>query len=102
MAPSSTRTVSSARPGAGSPTRTDRVRITTGPTDSGTPIAGRTVTLKLGGTTVATAVTDADGFYGIAYKHTGKAADYTLETAGKAPVTITLKSNGIAVVNFEF
>jgi hypothetical protein len=83
------------------------------------PLVGLQVLLKLNGVTVGAAYTDADGFYAINYKHTGKAADYVVElvnplanptvvsngatisgTPGSTTKTVTLKSNAFVVVDF--
>jgi hypothetical protein len=87
-------------------------RLTIGPTDSGTAIAGQLVELKDGGTVVGSAVTDVDGMFLIAYKHTGKETIYQVviptQPAGTsspaAPVSqdVSLKANGIASANFVF
>jgi hypothetical protein len=50
---------------------------------------------------IGTVVTDADGVYLLVYKHTGKAAYYTVKLPdyGKQ-VKVLVKSNGWAIVNF--
>ena len=46
--------------------------------------------------------TDADGFYMFTYKHTGKAATYTIKVPSLGlQKSVTLKANGYALVNFE-
>ena len=58
-------------------------------------------TLKnAGGTVVATGVTDKDGFYALIYKHTGKAANYTVKL-GNVSKVVTLKANGWAEVDYD-
>jgi hypothetical protein len=53
------------------------------------------------GKLVGYAVTDADGVYQIIYKHTGKAATFTVKVPSlKLQQTVTLKANGFGVVNF--
>jgi hypothetical protein len=45
---------------------------------------------------------DADGFYMFAYKHTGKAATYTIKVPSLGlQKSVTLKANGFALANFE-
>jgi hypothetical protein len=53
-------------------------------------------------TVVGTVTTDPDGVWQILYKHTGKAANYTvkLPDLGRQQ-TVTLKANGFAIVNFD-
>ena len=54
------------------------------------------------GTLIATTTTDRDGFYTITYKHTGKAANFTVKLPDYGTQkTVTLKANGFARVNFE-
>ncbi len=72
-------------------------------TTNGKPKAGVVVRL-LGsaGNLIASASTDQDGFYQIKYKHTGKAATFTVALPGYNQVqTITLKANGSALVLFD-
>lgn len=74
---------------------------------NGNPIAGATVTLKKGSTVLGTVLTDEDGWYQIVYKHTGKAADFTI-TISKVPgksgytltKTVTLKANAYFQIDF--
>jgi hypothetical protein len=68
--------------------------------NDGSPIAGATVKIYQGKTLYATAYTDADGWYMCNFKYTGKATSFTVKVAGFADQTVTLKSNGFAVVNF--
>ena len=52
--------------------------------------------------TLATLYTDQDGYYMYAYKHTAKAATYTLKLpAYNKSQAITVKANGFAAVDFE-
>ena len=70
---------------------------------SGDPVAGKKVEL-VGptGKVVGTATTDGDGFYQVLYKHTGKAANYTVRVpANNLKQVVQLKANGFAVVLFE-
>jgi len=71
---------------------------------SANPIVGATVQLKLGNTAKATATTDSDGFYFIAYKHTGKATDYKLiaSSIGYTPVTWTVSVKANTFYYHEF
>jgi hypothetical protein len=53
------------------------------------------------GKVLATITTDQDGWYVYTYKYTGKAATFTIELpAYVLSQSVTLKSNGYAVVNF--
>ena len=53
-------------------------------------------------TVVGTATSDENGVWQIVYKHTGKAANYTVKLLGLGrQQTITLKANGFVLVNFE-
>jgi len=81
--------------------------VITGVADA--PIVGQTVVLKLGSVIVGTTTSDSDGYYQIAYKHSGKTANYTVQLVAPfvAPAVatskpVTLKSNGFVVVNFQF
>ncbi len=71
---------------------------------SNTPVAGATIVLKKGITTVGTGITDDDGWYQIVYKHTGKAAPFTVTFSKVGYVTqtksVTLKANAYAQVDF--
>jgi hypothetical protein len=54
------------------------------------------------GGVLTTQYTDEDGYYMYAYKHTAKAATYTVKLPGWAKSTsITVKANGFAPINFE-
>jgi hypothetical protein len=54
------------------------------------------------GKIVGTTTTDEDGFYQIVYKHSGKAANYTVKLPDyKIQKTIQLKAGGYALVMFE-
>jgi hypothetical protein len=88
------------------------------------PVAGMTVQLFRGTAFVGSAITDENGGYSIAHKHTGKADEYTVlifdpfagitifagpgatisgMTVGQPPSTIssaTIKANGLVIVNF--
>jgi len=90
-------------------------RVTTNATGDG--LAGQTVSLYMGtsasGTPVATAITDADGWYTLGYKHTGKEAPYTVKVTSKPnqaaappltanPAAVTLKANGFVQVDYVF
>jgi len=70
------------------------------------PLPGSTVTLRNpAGTLVGTATADEDGFYQINYKHTGKAATYTLRVVtirGTQTLKITLKANALYEADFRF
>jgi len=58
--------------------------------------------LNSSGGVVGTATTDADGFYQIFYKHTGKATNFTVILPSlKIKQTVQLKANGFAAVLFE-
>jgi hypothetical protein len=58
--------------------------------------------LNSSGSVVGTTTTDADGFYQIFYKHTGKAANYTVNLPDlKVKQVVQLKANGFAAVLFE-
>jgi len=60
--------------------------------------------LTSSGAILATVTTDKDGFYSYNYKQTGKAANFTvylLDHPEVLPVTVTLKANAIAVVDFH-
>jgi hypothetical protein len=59
------------------------------------------VTLKnASGAVIATSITDKDGFYGLNYKHTGKAARFTV-VLGNVSQVVTLKANGWAEVDYD-
>jgi hypothetical protein len=83
-------------------------RVTIGPTEFGTPVVGHIVELWLGGSKLADAKTDEDGFYLITHKHTGRETTYEVRTTAPPATTgdtsqlVALKANGIAVANFEF
>jgi hypothetical protein len=63
--------------------------------------AGAGVEVRIFGGSIYTIVlTDDDGWYGLEFKHKGKAADYTIETSGYAPQIITLKAAHFSEVNF--
>jgi len=59
------------------------------------------------GTLVGTAVTDSDGFWGLYWKHTGKAALYTIVACDPEDayycktVGVTVKANGFVIVNIQ-
>jgi len=54
------------------------------------------------GDLIATTTTDADGFFSFPYKHSGKAATYTVKVqAYKLQSAVTLKANGYALVVFD-
>jgi hypothetical protein len=66
------------------------------------PLAGvRVQVFGPSGNLVGTVFTDEDGVYLLVYKHTGKAAYYTIKLPdyGKQ-VKVQVKSNGWAIVNF--
>ncbi len=71
--------------------------------DSGQPVPDALVTISgaalpvPGGST--TVKTDPDGWYAFPFKYTGKATQFKVEYSGQE-VYVTLKSNGLAVVNF--
>jgi hypothetical protein len=80
--------------------------------ENGDGVEGKQVNLYAGssasGPVIGSGISDEAGWYIITYKHTGKAAQYTVQLvpAGAAvtspnPVEITLKSNGFAEVLFE-
>ena len=82
-------------------------RITVGPTATGTPIVGQTVQLKSGDKVLATVQTDADGYYAIAYKQTGKiytvvVAPPFVSPATSSSQTVTLKSSSFVEANFVY
>src|SRR5439155_18555316 len=82
-------------------------RITVGPTASGTPIVGQTVQLKSGDKVLATAQTDADGYYAIAYKQTNKTYTVVVVPPFVSPATssshtVSFKGTVYAEVNFEY
>jgi hypothetical protein len=52
------------------------------------------------GAVVATGVTDQDGFYALNYKHTGKAANFTV-ILGNVQKVVTLKANGWGEVDYD-
>ena len=69
-----------------------------------TPVPGGTARLRRVSTNqiVGTSPTDADGFYQIVHKHTGKTANYTaVMPAYNVKQVVPLKANGFAVVLFE-
>ena len=54
------------------------------------------------GDLIATTTTDADGFFSFPYKHSGKAATYTVKVPSyKLQSAVTLKANGYALVVFD-
>ncbi len=70
-----------------------------------TAVAGATVKLKdQSGNQVGSAITDSDGYYSITYKHTGKAATYTVTIATPSGFTqtksVALKANAYFQVDF--
>jgi hypothetical protein len=68
---------------------------------NGSPVPNVVATLKTAaGAVVATGVTDIDGFYSLAYKHTGKAANFTV-ILGTVQKVVTLKANGWAEVDYD-
>ena len=68
---------------------------------SGEPIAGTTVEIWQGTTLYKTVYTDEDGWYMAAFKYTGKAVTFTVKlTAYQLQQSVTLKSNGYAILNF--
>jgi len=69
----------------------------------GSPIVGATVQIyDSNNKLLGTVTTDGDGWYMWAYKYTGKAATFTVKLpAYNATQTVTLKSNGFLVVNFN-
>ena len=73
--------------------------------ESGSADPKGNVTVQLlnpSGIVVGTATTDADGFYQILYKHTGKAANYKVSLPQlKVSQVVQLKANGFAAVLFE-
>jgi len=72
-------------------------------TGTGNPKMG--IKVQLYGPTgklISTAYTDADGFYPIVYKHTGKAAQYKVKLPDYGlEKSVTLKANGYAIVIFN-
>ena len=52
---------------------------------------------------LANVITDEDGFYFFYYKHTGKAATYTIKVVGHPELTtkVTIKANQIVQVDFK-
>ena len=71
--------------------------------NTGNPKAGVKVQLISGTkTVVGTATSDADGVWQILYKHTGKAATYSVKHEGTGMTkSVELKANGWAEANFE-
>jgi hypothetical protein len=71
-------------------------------TDGTGGVPGKTVQLiNAAGVVVGEAETDSDGWYLINYKHTGKAASYTVKlTDPEQTQSVTLKANGLATVDF--
>ncbi len=62
-----------------------------------------TATLKnASGVQVQTGITDADGWYMIPYKHTGKAATYRVFLPDGRCQQVALKANGFAEASFEY
>ncbi len=74
-------------------------------TDSlGTPVAGAKVTVTGGGFT-ATVTTDANGFYSVSFKGSGKTVTFTVTATYKgytASATATTKLNSFTIVNLSF
>ena len=70
---------------------------------SGNPISGVEVQIySPTGSLLATVYTDEDGFYSYHYKHTGKAATFTIELPDYGTQqSVTLKANSFVVVNFQ-
>ncbi len=70
---------------------------------TGKPVANGKITIydptnKL----LTTQYTDADGYYMYAYKHTAKAATYTIKAPAYGKSTaVTVKANGFAAVDYE-
>ena len=65
-------------------------------------MTGLQLRLLKGNSVVATGTSDADGFYMLNYKHTGKAADFTVQIVGsKLQQVVTLKANGYVQVNWD-
>jgi len=74
-------------------------------TVGGNPAAGLQVRIfKPDGSVLTTVTTDADGFYFYAYQHKAKSATYKVRLLAYFPstpeVSVIVKSNGFAVVNF--
>lgn len=72
-------------------------------TQAGTnnPTAGATVSIyDSSNKQLGTATTDQDGWYMWQYKYTGKAATFVVKT-GTQSQSVTMKSNGFLVVNFQ-
>ena len=68
---------------------------------NGDPIVGAKADIYNGTKKVATAYSDADGWYMWAYKYTGKAASFTVKLPAYAlQQSATLKSNGFVAFNF--
>ena len=68
------------------------------------PVApGIAVQLIRDGTVVKSGTTDNDGFFTLVYKHTGKAAQYTVKLGAPYNLskTVTLKANGWTSVIFD-
>jgi hypothetical protein len=81
-------------------------QITAGVTSDGVPVTGATVRLiSPTGAVVLTSATDVDGWYLLNYKHTGKAANFTIRLTKTGYPTVntvvTLKANGFAEANFQ-
>jgi len=70
--------------------------------NSGNPVQGVKVQIYgPDGKLLATVYTDEDGWYMYNYKHTGKAANFTIKLPDyKQSKTVTLKANSFVVVNF--
>jgi hypothetical protein len=67
----------------------------------GDPVAGATVGITLDGAPLGTSTTDEDGWYMFVYKHTDKAADYTIELPDYGlSESGTLKANHFAEADF--
>jgi hypothetical protein len=73
---------------------------------AGDPVSGATVTLlNSKRTRVGSGTTDEDGFYSIVYKHTGKAATYSVSIVTPPPAyretkKVSLKANAFVQVDF--
>jgi len=67
---------------------------------NGAPWPNVPVSLKLNNQIVASGVTDQDGYYALNYKHTGKAANFTV-TIGNVSKVVQLKANGWAEVSYD-
>jgi hypothetical protein len=72
-------------------------------TASENPVVGKTVQIYSPTKALLTTLTtDADGYYMFPYKHTAKSATYTVKLPQyNKSVSITVKANGFAAVNFD-